>query len=271
MDRKSPLGRQVSGSTRYDPSLLYPLERSEGRARLGLGEGSPPFSGTDVWHAYELSWLEAGGRPRVALGRIEVPADSPRMVESKSLKLYLNAFNGSTFAGAGAVRETIARDLREATGGAVTVTLAGLDDPAFRGVAAPGECIDEAPLAGPVDAPTRDLLRVDAREQVEETLHSHLLRSLCPVTAQPDWATVVVSYRGPRLDHGALLTYLVAFREHQDFHEQCVERMFLDLTAALAPERLAVQALYTRRGGLDISPWRSSVPGAAPQYRLHRQ
>ncbi|MHA7817258.1 MAG: NADPH-dependent 7-cyano-7-deazaguanine reductase QueF [Pseudohaliea sp.] len=271
MDRQSPLGRQVSGSTQYDPSLLFPIERSEGRARLGLGAGRLPFSGTDVWHAYELSWLEAGGRPRVALGRIEVPADSPRMVESKSLKLYLNAFNGSIFADAGAVRETIARDLGEATGGAVTVTLAGLDDPAFQGMAAPGQCIDEAPLAGPVDAPALDLLRVDAEDQVEETLHSHLLRSLCPVTAQPDWATVVISYRGPRLNRGALLAYLVAYREQQDFHEQCVERMFLDLAAALSPETLAVQALYTRRGGLAISPWRSSVPGKAPQYRLHRQ
>ena len=271
MDRESPLGRQVSGSAQYDRTLLFPLARSEGRACLGLGEGALPFCGTDVWHGYELSWLEAGGRPRVAVGRIEVPAESPRMVESKSLKLYLNSFNGSTFAGTEAVRETIARDLGEATGGAVAVTLAGLDDPAFQGVAAPGECIDEAPLAGPVDAPARELLRVDGGAQVEETLHSHLLRSLCPVTAQPDWATVVVSYRGPRLDRGALLSYLVAFREHQDFHEQCVERMFLALAAVLSPEALAVQALYTRRGGLDISPWRSSEPGKAPQYRLHRQ
>jgi 7-cyano-7-deazaguanine reductase len=271
MDRESPLGRQVTGSAQYDPSLLFPIARSEGRARLGLGEGGLPFYGTDVWHGYELSWLEADGRPRVAVGRIEVPADTPRMVESKSLKLYLNAFNGSTFAGADAVRDTIARDLGEATGGAVTVVVADLDDPAFHGVAAPGACIDEAPLAGPVDAPARALLRVDATERVEETLHSHLLRSLCPVTAQPDWATVVISYRGPRLDRGALLAYLVAFREHQDFHEQCVERMFLDLAAVLSPQSLAVQALYTRRGGLDISPWRSSQPGKAPQYRLHRQ
>lgn len=270
-ERESPLGRRVSGSAQYDPSLLFPLARSEGRASLGLGEGVLPFSGVDVWHGYELSWLEAGGRPRVALGRIEVPADSPWMVESKSLKLYLNSFNGSTFAGAAAVRETIARDLGEATGGAVAVTLAGLDEPAFHGVAAPGECIDEAPFAPPVEAPARELLHADADEWVEETLHSHLLRSLCPVTAQPDWATVVVSYRGPRLDRSALLAYLVAFREHQDFHEQCVERMFLDLDAVLAPETLAVQALYTRRGGLDISPWRSSEPGKAPQYRLHRQ
>jgi 7-cyano-7-deazaguanine reductase len=271
MDRESPLGRQVSGSAEYDPSLLFPIARSEGRARLGLGEGSLPFYGTDVWHGYELSWLEAGGRPRVALGRIEVPADSPRMVESKSLKLYLNAFNGSTFADAGTVRAAIARDLGEATGAVVTVTLAGLDDPAFHGVAAPGECIDEAPFEGPVDRPARALLRADADAIVGETLHSHLLRSLCPVTAQPDWATVVVSYRGPRLDRAALLSYLVAFREHQDFHEQCVERMYLDLAAILSPEMLAVQALYTRRGGLDISPWRSSAPDKAPQYRLHRQ
>lgn len=271
MNGESPLGRRVTGSARYDAGLLFPIERSGGRACLGLGEGTLPFNGTDVWHAYELSWREPGGRPRVALGRIEVPAASPRMVESKSLKLYLNALNGSTFADAGAVRETIARDLGQATGAAVSVTLAGLDDPAFHGVAAPGACIDEAPLAGPAPAPARELLRVDDGEPVEETLHSHLLRSLCPVTAQPDWATLVVSYRGPRLDRGALLSYLIAFREHQDFHEQCVERIFLDLAAILAPQTLAVQALYTRRGGLDISPWRSSTVGPAPQYRLHRQ
>ncbi|HKK22134.1 MAG TPA: NADPH-dependent 7-cyano-7-deazaguanine reductase QueF [Pseudohaliea sp.] len=272
MATENPLGRQVRGSTRYDPALLFPILRSEGRARLGQGEGALPFHGSDVWHAYELSWLEPDGRPRVSLGRIEVPADSPCMVESKSLKLYLNALNGSRFVSAEAVRETIAVDLSAATGGAVTVTLAALDDPAFQGVAAPGACIDHEPFSGAAETPGPALLRVaPAGDRVEETLHSHLLRSLCPVTAQPDWATVVVCYRGPRLDRSALLAYLVAFREQQDFHEQCVERIYLDLAAVLQPETLSVQALYTRRGGIDISPWRSSAPGEAPQYRLHRQ
>ncbi len=271
MARELPLGRQVSGSRHYDPSLLFPIARSEGRARLGLREGVLPFHGSDVWHAYELSWLEPGGRPRVALGRIEVPAASRRIVESKSLKLYLNALNGSTFSSTAAVQEIIAADLSSATEGAVAVTVAGLDDPAFQGVAAPGACIDHAPFRGAAETPARELLGVAAEETVEETLHSHLLRSLCPVTAQPDWATVVVRYRGRRLDRSALLAYLIAFREQRDFHEQCVERIYLDLMAVLQPAALSVQALYTRRGGIDISPWRCSEPDEAPQYRLHRQ
>lgn len=265
-----PLGRQVSGSSRYDPSLLYPIERSQGRARLGLDGARLPFRGEDLWHAYELSWLEPGGRPRVAVGTLAVAADTPRMVESKSLKLYLNSLNGSPYPSAQAVREVVAADVAAAAGGGVRVELLDVEDSSFHGRAAPGVCVDDAPFTAPAREPDSSLLAAGARPVVEETLHSHLLRSLCPVTAQPDWATLVVSYRGPRLAHEALLRYVAAFREQQDFHEQCVERIFRDLGEALEPEWLVVQAFYTRRGGLAISPWRSSGP-EPPPYRLYRQ
>jgi 7-cyano-7-deazaguanine reductase len=270
-DSAPPLGRQVSGSDSYDPGQLYPIARDRGRAALGLSGADLPFCGEDVWHAYELSWLEPSGRPRVALGLLVVPATSPYIIESKSLKLYLNSLNGSAFADPASLRATIADDLRRAAGAPVAVELLTTGDRRFHGVAAPGDCVDELDYRRSEAPPGPGLLECSDGIAVEETLHSHLLRSLCPVTAQPDWATLVVRYRGRPLRRESLLRYVVAFRRHQEFHEQCVERIFLDLKAALNPEQLSVQALYTRRGGMDISPWRSSEPGAAPRYRLHRQ
>lgn len=268
--REAPLGRRVSGSSRYDPALLFPIRRDDGRARLGL-QAPLPFGGEDLWHGYELSWLAEDGRPQAALGLFRVPASSPCMVESKSLKLYLNALNGSRFPSWRAVSAVIAADLTAAAGEAVAVSLHALDDPLFHGRSAPGECIDDAPFRELPAAADRSLLRGAADRVVEETLHSHLLRSLCPVTAQPDWATLVVAYRGPQLARDGLLRYVAGFRNHQDFHEQCVERIFRDLSAAASPSWLSVQALYTRRGGISISPWRGRGCAAPPPYRLHRQ
>lgn len=256
-----PLGRHVDYPREYDAALLFPIPRALGRGHIGIDETALPFIGLDRWHAYELSWLDARGKPRVATATFEVPADSPHLIESKSLKLYLNSFNATRFDSDAAVRERIAIDLSQAAGATVAVVfgLPPLDD----GNA--GASIDEETVTidcyGPPDA---SLLAVDAARVVEETLSSALLKSNCPVTGQPDWAQVTIRYHGPRLERAALLRYLVSFRDHAEFHEQCVERIFSDLLTRAAPQSLSVEARYTRRGGLDINPWRATAGTPRP-------
>ena len=261
-----PLGRHVDYPREYDASLLFPIPRAHGRAALGLADGDVlPFTGADRWHAYEVSWLDARGKPVVATLNFSVPADTPRLVESKSLKLYLNSFNGTRFDDAGAVRERIAADLSLAAGGEVTVA-EGLPPMAGRGGAEAGFLLDALDIAiddyGP---PNAAHLRAGAGDIVDEVLRSDLLKSNCPVTGQPDWASVRIAYRGPRIDRAGLLRYLVSFRDHAEFHEQCVERIFTDLLARCGVQSLSVEARYTRRGGLDINPWRTSRDRAAPE------
>ncbi|RPE80083.1 NADPH-dependent 7-cyano-7-deazaguanine reductase QueF [Vulcaniibacterium tengchongense] len=257
MTQELPLGRHVDYPREYDAALLFPIARALGRDPLGLDAGAPPFVGEDRWHAYELSWLDGRGKPCVATATITVPAASPRLIESKSLKLYLNSFNATRFADAEAVRARIAADLSQAAGAGVAVAfgLPPVD------AAANGTDIDALEIDiddyGP---PNPAHLRADAGAPVEETLSSALLKSNCPVTGQPDWARVRIAYRGPRLDRAGLLRYLVSFRDHAEFHEQCVERIFVDLLRHARPEALSVEARYTRRGGLDINPWRAT-PG----------
>lgn len=253
-----PLGRAVEYPRGYDPSLLFPIPRAHGRAGLGFGDGDAlPFAGADRWHAYELGWLDARGKPVVATATITVPAASPNLVESKSIKLYLNSLNAERFDGNEAVRERIATDLSRAAGTAVEVAF-GLPPMATHDDAISIDAIDVDCDA--YDAPRPEFLEVDGGDSVDEVLRSDLLKSNCPVTGQPDWAGVRIAYRGPRIDRAGLLRYLVSFREHAGFHEQCVERIFVDLLARCRPEALAVEARYTRRGGLDINPWRV-LPG----------
>lgn len=270
-DRDMLLGQQVEHTDVYAPQLLQPIPRQLGRAALGLEEASQVFYGEDVWHAYELSWLEPGGRPRVAAARLIIPAASPNLVESKSLKLYLNSINNTVFSDVDALHSTLLRDISAVVGVTAELQLFSCDDLSLAGMPVPGDCIDEVVYTAVEGEPRIALLRARQGSEITEVLHSHLLRSLCPVTAQPDWATLVIDYTGPPLDQTSLLQYVVAFRRHQEFHEQCVERIFCDISAAILPERLSVQALYTRRGGLDICPWRSTVEGRAPRYRLNRQ
>ncbi|UOF15033.1 NADPH-dependent 7-cyano-7-deazaguanine reductase QueF [Lysobacter capsici] len=255
-----PLGRHVDYPREYDASLLFPIERALGRAHLGLRDDALPFVGYDRWHAYELSWLDRRGKPRVGTATVSVPATSPHLIESKSLKLYLNSFNATAFDDEAAVLTTIARDLSAAAGAAVQVA-AGL--PAI-GADEPSESIDELDVAiddyGP---PKAEHLAIESDTIVEERLSSALLKSNCPVTGQPDWARVTLAYRGPKLDRAALLRYLISFRDHAEFHEQCVERIHADLSQRTGPQWLSVEARYTRRGGLDINPWRGS-PGLSP-------
>lgn len=260
----SPLGRETAYPAQYDPALLYPIPRAPARAQLGIAADALPFVGIDRWQAFELSWLDPRGKPQVATATLQVPADSPHLVESKSLKLYLNSFNASRFDDAEAVRTRIETDLSRAAGALVTMTF-GL--PALATGDA-GVDIDGLDLAidcyGP---PNALLLQADAGDIVDEALHSALLKSNCPVTGQPDWADVTIAYRGPRIDRAGLLRYLVSFRDHAGFHEQCVEQIFVDLLARCAPQRLSVEARYTRRGGLDINPWRATTGFAPPAPR----
>jgi 7-cyano-7-deazaguanine reductase len=256
-----PLGREVAYPDRYDPGLLFPIPRSLGRGDIGIRDDALPFAGHDRWHAYELSWLDARGKPVVATATLAVPADSPHLVESKSLKLYLNSLNGARFDSPERVRETIAADLSRAAGAAVSVDF-GLPHLAADDDAVSIDGLDVAiDRYGPPDA---TLLAVHD-DVVEETLRSDLLKSNCPVTGQPDWATVRIAYRGPRIDRAGLLRYLVSFRDHAEFHEQCVERIFVDLVARCRCEALSVEARYTRRGGLDINPWRAMPGTPAPR------
>jgi len=251
---QSPLGRAVVYPERFDAGLLHVIPRALGRGALGITDDALPFIGHDRWHAYELSWLDMQGKPQVATATLQVPAASRNLIESKSLKLYLNSCNNARFADAEALRRQVVGDLSLAAGAAVSMAF-GV--PALH---APGaDSLDGLDIAierhGPPDA---SLLRIDPANVVEETLHSALLKSSCPVTGQPDWADVYITYRGPRIDRAGLLRYLVGFRHHAGFHEQCVEAIFLDVTARCRPHSLSVEARYTRRGGLDINPWRAT-------------
>lgn len=270
---QSPLGKTSEYISHYSPDLLFPIPRAAKWAELGLEAGRLPYVGKDLWTCYELSWLLPSGKPVVAIGEFGIPADSPNIIESKSFKLYLNSLNQSSFTGNEAVAETLRRDLSAVAGAAVEVRVRGLADVAADGViSAPGVCIDGLDIQVlEYSHPRAELLRCDPARQVSEVLHSNLLKSNCPVTGQPDWGTLVVEYQGAALDHASLLEYLVSFRQHQDFHEQCVERIYLALNALLKPQRLLVYARYVRRGGLDINPYRSSEPLSFDSRRFVRQ
>jgi 7-cyano-7-deazaguanine reductase len=269
----SPLGKSSEYIATYTPSLLFPIPRAAKWAELGLSAETLPYQGVDFWNCFELSWLLPSGKPVVAMGEFAIPADSPNIIESKSFKLYLNSLNQSVFNSADELVAVLAQDLSAAAGKPVGVRVRSLAEVTAEGVvAAPGICIDELDVAiSNYAQPQPELLRCDAARVVEERLHSHLLKSNCPVTGQPDWGTLVVEYRGAALDHASLLAYLVSFRQHADFHEQCVERIFLDLQRLLKPEHLTVYARYVRRGGLDINPYRSTGSISPENRRLVRQ
>ncbi|SFU80442.1 7-cyano-7-deazaguanine reductase [Paenacidovorax caeni] len=276
---QSPLGKASAYADQYDPALLFPIARAPKRAEIGI-TGTQPFFGADLWTAFELSWLNARGKPQVALAHVTVPCETPNIIESKSFKLYLNSFNGTRFDSSEAVRERLRADLSEA---------------AWRGAASPGtvgvrlvapEQFDQEPVH---ELSGLDLDRLDVEcthyqpepalltaafdeAPVTETLTSRLLKSNCLVTGQPDWGSVQISYSGPQIDQAGLLQYIVSFRNHNEFHEQCVERIFMDITARCRPLKLTVYARYTRRGGLDINPLRTSHPQQLPRnVRTARQ
>ena len=276
----SQLGKTSAYETAYNPGLLFPLPRAAKRAEVGI-TGSLPFLGADLWTAYELSWLNPKGKPQVALAHITVPAETPHIIESKSFKLYLNSFNNSVFADMDAVRQTLRADLTEAAwrgapavGASLGVRLLGSEmfdrEPVHE---LDGLNLDRLDIDCTRYQPAPDLLTAAFDEQpVTETLTSHLLKSNCLVTGQPDWGSLQITYSGPQIEQEGLLQYIVSFRNHNEFHEQCVERIYMDIMARCKPTKLTVYARYTRRGGLDISPWRTSHPQAVPpNIRTARQ
>jgi 7-cyano-7-deazaguanine reductase len=268
---QSPLGKASSYIDQYDPALLFPLPRAAKRQELGLG-AQLPFFGADAWTAFELSWLNLRGKPQLALAHITVPCETPNIIESKSFKLYLNSFNNTRFTDAADVLARLRADLSEAawrgaaTASGVGVRLLGPElfdqEPVCE---LDGLSLDRLDIACERYSPAPDLLRTTPGEPpVNETLVSNLLKSNCLVTGQPDWGSVQIRYSGDAIDQEGLLQYLVSFRNHNEFHEQCVERIFMDIWQRCKPTRLTVYARYTRRGGLDINPFRTSDPQALP-------
>ena len=267
----SQLGKTSAYIHQYDASLLFPLPRATKRAELGL-DASPPFFGADLWTAFELSWLNLRGKPQVALAHITVPCETPQLIESKSFKLYLNSFNNTRFADAAQVQARLRADLSEAVwrgseqSGTVGVQIVLPEMFERQKVQAfDGISLDRLDVECTHYQPAPELLRADpSQPSVSETLTSNLLKSNCLITSQPDWGSVQIRYSGAKIDEEGLLQYLVSFRNHNEFHEQCVERIFMDIWRRCEPLKLSVYARYTRRGGLDINPLRTSHAQALP-------
>ena len=270
----SLLGKAVGYADQYDATLLFPIARAPKRAEIGL-VSAPPFFGADMWTAFELSWLNLRGKPQVAIAHITVPCESPHIIESKSFKLYLNSFNNTRFADAPEVLARLRADINEALWrGATVQASAGVRllgpelfdrEPVYE---LDGLNLDRLDVECSRYTPAPDLLRTRAPSEnegpVSEVLVSNLLKSNCLVTGQPDWASVQISYTGAQIEQEGLLQYLVSFRKHDEFHEQCVERIFMDIWRQCQPLKLTVYARYTRRGGLDINPFRTSHPQPLP-------
>ena len=273
LEASLPLGKTTGYRSEYDAGLLCPFPRKVKRDEIGVGM-ELPFGGFDIWNAYELSWLNDKGKPVVAMAEFRIPCSSANLIESKSFKLYLNSFNQTRFVDFEKVRQTMRKDLGRAAGETVEVRLIPASEfSAERIVPLPGRCIDDLDIEVGSYSLDPSLLdgAADPQQTVDETLHSHLLKSNCLVTNQPDWGSVLIRYRGAKIDPEALLRYLISFRQHNEFHEQCVERIFVDLMRYCRSEQLSVYARYTRRGGLDINPFRSNFENKIENLRLARQ
>lgn len=265
----SPLGKETKYKSDYDPHLLFPIPRQPKREEIGIK--NLPFTGHDIWNAYEVSWLNNKGKPIAAIAIITVPCTSPNIFESKSAKLYLNSFNSSRFNSIEEVRSILAKDLSAATGSEVKVELNKLSDSSpeiHNGFEA--KLLDDQDIECTEYHTNPRLLKTHA-EHASETLYSDLLKSNCLITNQPDWGSVYIKYTGKKIDHESLLRYIVSFRDHNEFHEQCVERIFQDIMKQCHPEELTVYARYTRRGGLDINPFRTNCNENLNNIRLVRQ
>ena len=280
LPEQSQLGQASKYADQYDASLLFPIPRAANRSAIGVGD-VVPFLGADLWTAFELGWLNLRGKPQVALAHFTVPCETPHIIESKSFKLYLGSLNNSQFSDVAQVQACLRADLNEAlwrgtpavqAGVGVTLLLPEMFDrePVHE---LDGLSLDRLDIECTRYTPAPDLLQAALDEQpVSEVLTSNLLKSNCLVTGQPDWGSVQISYSGPQIEQGGLLQYLVSFRNHHEFHEQCVERIFMDIWTRCKPAKLAVYARYTRRGGLDINPFRTSYPQALPRnVRTARQ
>ena len=266
-----PLGKTTQYISVYTPELLYPIARSDKRDELNAS--FLQFKGKDIWNAYEISWLNRKGVPQVAIGVFEFDADTPNIIESKSFKLYLNSFNQSRFDSLDIVQSQMQADLMKACGGTANVQLYRPNQfKQFQTSELEGELIDDLDIeVERYDYSASLLSGSTGPEQVSEVLVSHLLKSNCLITSQPDWASIQIRYQGNKIDREKLLAYLISFRSHNEFHEQCVERIFADIKEMCLPEKLTVYARYTRRGGLDINPWRSDFESEIKNIRMARQ
>jgi 7-cyano-7-deazaguanine reductase len=265
----NPLGKSIPYGDSVDESVLFPIERGPSRTRLNVREPLP-FEGVDRWTAFEVSWLDAAGIPQVGIATISYPASSPMIVESKSLKLFLGGFHFAKFSSLAEVERAVEQALRRRLN-CEDLAVSIVPPEGWGGVmvvSPPGVCVDRVQIDSSYDFRLRSL-----DEEGEETIHSNLLRSLCPVTAQPDWGTVVIQYRGRKLSHASLVGYLLSHRSQQGYHEECCELLFMDLLSALSPTQLWVGCFYTRRGGIDINPERWMPGTERPRIggRLARQ
>ena len=264
------LGKPTQYKEFYSPELLQGVPRSLNRQELNLGDALP-FDGVDRWNGYELSWLNLRGKPQVAILRCEVPCNSINLIESKSFKLYLNSFNQSKVESISHVQKMISKDLSACAGLPVNVQLFARDEfPSLQLGTLDAQCIDDLDISIDNYDLQPSILTANKTE-VQETLCSHLLKSNCLITNQPDWGSVMIRYHGQQIDSENLLRYLISFRQHNEFHEQCVERIFSDIMRFCQPQKLTVYARYTRRGGLDINPFRSNFESIYPERRLARQ
>jgi len=268
-----PLGLASQYPDQYDPSLLFPIPRVENRLKLGLKLGQAlPFVGVDIWNAFELSWLNKKGKPQIALAEFQVPADSPNMIESKSFKLYLNSFNSARFYDEAEVRERLITDLSAVAGSKISTRINPTEAIAKKGIQEmSGVLMDRLDIeVDPKLSADPALLEVnEVFGPIEQCLVSHLLKSNCPVTGQPDWASIQIRYQGrPILEEG-LLRYLIGFRQLGEFHEHCAETIFCDIKRQCKPDKLSVYARYTRRGGLDINPFRTDHNAPWPDNTRH--
>lgn len=270
-NHKLSLGRETAYPDRYAPEVLDAIRRSNSREALGI-TAKLPFRGVDVWNAWELTWLGEGGRPAAATARIAVPVESPNIIESKSLKLYLNSFAMTEFGSAGDVTALIRADLSRVAESPVNVRVAPVASTEARTVARlAGASLDDLDVNCDDWDVNADLLHADSNNIVTADVHTHLLRSLCPVTEQPDTGSLQIAYRGPAIEPASLLRYVVSYRQHSDFHESCIERMFIDVQERCKPLDLTLHARYQRRGGIDINPFRSTLEQGPRNLRLWRQ
>ena len=267
------LGQQTQYAEKYDCTLLQPVPRHLNRDTLGITQTQPFSIGADIWTAYEISWLNPKGVPQVAIADVQIDFRSENLIESKSFKLYLNSFNQTKFADAAEVQDILQQDLQDCAKGEVKVQLNSLADYTAKPIVAlSGECIDELDIEIQDYAFNAELLKnCTGDNMVEEMLVSHLLKSNCLITQQPDWGSLQIHYVGKQINHEQLLRYIISFRQHNEFHGQCVERIFCDLMQYAKPEKLTVYARYTRRGGLDINPYRSNFEALPQNLRLARQ
>ena len=267
--QENPLGKDVAIPQEYAPDVLYSIHREASRGAIAIA-AELPFHGADLLTAWDLAWLDASGKPVAGAASIEIPADSTCLIESKSLKLYLNSLANSAYPSADALATVMEQDLSAAAGGAVLVKIHGMSNPIERQEMR-GACIDDLSIRSIPDEIDSALLEADPADPIDETLYSHLLRSNCPITNQPDMGSVLIRYSGAKIDQHALLSYLLSYRQHNGFHEACVERIFVDVKHRCAPDRLTVYARYNRRGGIDINPFRSDFEVVPQNARTWRQ